>query len=138
MIRNVTVLIVVAILAVVAMVVGAKRDTVTKNASVAVVTPESKIPHLGNVEVLNGSGTPGVANKIADCLRTKGFDVKNIGNAPTWNYPVTIVVARTADLASAQQIGAALKTDKVIMMRDTLSIYDVDVFVGADYAERIK
>lgn len=138
MIRNVTVLIVIAMLAVVAMVVGARRYAVTEGPAPVVATAESKIPHLSNVEVLNGSGTSGVANKVADCLRAKGFDVKNIGNATTWNYPFTIVVARTADLTAARQIGAALKTDKVILMRDTLSIYDVDVFVGADYAERIR
>ena len=136
MIRNVTVLILIATLAVVAMIVGARRYTITEPA--AVVSADSKIPHLSNVEVLNGSGTPGVANRVADCLRAKGFDVKNIGNATTWNYPFTIVAARTADLTAARSIGAALKTDKVILMRDTLSIYDVDVFVGADYAERIR
>jgi hypothetical protein len=136
MVRNITLLILVAALAVVSMIVGSLRMS-ELSGNTAAVTDEG-VPSIGRIQVLNGSGVSGVARRVADFLRNKGFDVKNTGNAPTSNYEHTIVVSRTSDMKNAQRIGSALKTDKVIMMRDSLSIYDVDVFIGADYAERIK
>lgn len=96
------------------------------------------VPHMGSVQILNGCGEGGAANAVADFLRSKGWDVKEIGNAPTWKYPFSIVVARTADMTNARQIAAALKTDKLILMRTDDNPCEVDVFVGRDYPERIR
>ena len=98
------------------------------------------IPSIGRIQVLNGCGADGAANKMADFLRAKGFDVKNKGNAPTSNYPFTLIVSRKKDMAIARQIAGALgaEGDKVVLMRNGDETYDVTVFVGPDYPERIK
>jgi hypothetical protein len=107
-------------------------------------TPEPKktnttVPHVGRLEVLNGCGITGAAAVTADYLRARSFDVKSIGNADTWNYPFTIIAARTEDMRIARQVAKALDTDKAIMLRteDTGS-YNVTVFVGEDFQERIE
>ena len=99
---------------------------------------EDGIPSIGSVQVLNGCGVDLVGTKVVDFLRSRGFDVKNVGNAPTWNYPATIVVSRTSDMHNARRVAAALSTDKVIMLRTGEELYDVVVYIGADYEERIR
>ena len=36
------------------------------------------VPHLGSIELLNGCGADGAARQVANYLRSKSFDVKNI------------------------------------------------------------
>ena len=91
------------------------------------------IPHIGAVQILNGCGVKGVAQKIGDILRRKGFDVKEIGNAPDWNYEKTIVAARTRDMSVAGMVAEALRTENIIQLYNKSKMFDVTVFVGRDY-----
>jgi hypothetical protein len=100
--------------------------------------PAAAVPYIGSIQVLNGCGAEGAANKVADFLRSKNFDVKSIGNADTWNYPFTMVIARSQDMTIAQQIAHVLTTDKMTMVRTNEQAYDVTVVIGPDYVERIK
>lgn len=119
------------------MIIGMNRSTPgPSKAAAPVQVAESGIPSVGRVQLLNGCGAVGAANKVADFLRAKGFDVKQIGNAPTANYPSTLVVSRTKDMSVARQVAAALGTDKVVLMRAGDETYDVTVFIGPDYPER--
>jgi hypothetical protein len=113
-------------------------DTDTGTAAPPAAAAESGIPSIGSVQVLNGCGVDLAGVEMADFLRSRGFDVKNVDNAPTWNYPVTIVVARTGDMRNARRVAAALATDKVVMLRTGEEQYDVVVYIGADYQERIR
>ena len=125
------------ILLLIAIIIGAQ------NIPRAVQTQQSTeetmiIPSIGRIQVLNACGSEGAALKIADYLRENKFDVKNIGNAPSWNYNASMIVSRITDLTIAEKIGTLLKTDKITLMRTTgEQPYDATVFVGADYAERL-
>ncbi len=101
-------------------------------------TVVTSVPYIGSIEILNGCGIEGAANKVADFLRSRNFDVKNIGNAQAWNYPYTMVVSRSLDTTVASQVANALKTDKKAIIRNNENLYDVTVFIGPDFAERIK
>ena len=46
------------------------------------------------VQVLNGSGAPELAQQAALELRRRGLDVVSIGNADTQHYPHTLVLLR--------------------------------------------
>ena len=94
------------------------------------------VPCIGSVQVLNGCGTLGAADRAADFLRTHKFDVKHIGNAETWNYPFTMVISRTKDMTIAQMVAASLKTNRCVLMRTDDPAYDVTVIVGPDYGEK--
>ncbi|GBU23057.1 hypothetical protein R80B4_02971 [Fibrobacteres bacterium R8-0-B4] len=96
------------------------------------------VPSIGSVQVLNGCGAEGAANRVADFLRSKGFDVKDIGNASSWNHQSTIVISRTTDMGLADGIEKLLKTGKVVLIRNGDSMYDVTVVAGPDFEERIK
>jgi hypothetical protein len=96
------------------------------------------IPNIGSVQLLNGCGAEGAATKVADYLRSNNFDVKYVGNADTWNYPATMVISRIQDTSIATQIARALKTDKMVMIRNNDNSYDVTVVIGPDFGERIQ
>jgi hypothetical protein len=136
-VKNVIVLLVLAGVLATAMFLGMHRSALKVNKLTEV---SGAIPSIGRIQVLNGCGVDGAANKIRDFLRAKGFDVKNKGDAPTSNYPFTLVVSRKKDMAVAKQVAGALgaESDKVILMRNGDETYDVTVFVGSDYPERIK
>jgi len=135
--KNVVVFLALCAILAVAMIIGMNRSTPgPSKAAAPVQVAESGIPSVGRVQLLNGCGAVGAANKVADFLRAKGFDVKQIGNAPTANYPSTLVVSRTKDMSVARQVAAALGTDKVVLMRAGDETYDVTVFIGPDYPER--
>jgi hypothetical protein len=95
------------------------------------------VPFIGSIQVLNGCGLAGAADRVTDYLRLKKFDVKYKGNAETWNYPLTMVISRTTDMTIARQVAAALTTDRCVLMRNGDSTYNVTVIIGPDYEERI-
>ncbi|MBN1603975.1 MAG: LytR C-terminal domain-containing protein [Chitinispirillaceae bacterium] len=96
------------------------------------------VPHLGSIELLNGCGVDGAALEVANYLRSKGFDVKYIGNAPEWNYSSTLIVSRIKDTAMASRVASVLKTQKMTLIINNNTLYDVTVFIGSDYKERIQ
>lgn len=107
--------------------------------------PSEFVPHIGSVQVLNGCGIAGAAGQMADFLRAKGFDVKEVGNADgwseavaAWNYPFTIIVSKRQDMSIATRVARELNTDKLILMRDDENMYDVIVYLGSDYGELIQ
>ncbi len=96
------------------------------------------IPAIGSIQVLNGCGSAGTGQLIADLIRKAGFDVKEIGNAPDWNYKETIVANRSLDTTIAAEIARILGTDNLIPLHNGVSQFDVTVFVGADYQKLLK
>jgi hypothetical protein len=96
------------------------------------------VPSIGRIQVLNGCGVEGAADKMTDFLRAKKFNVTNTGNAPSWNYQFTLIISHIKDLTIARQIAAALTTDHIVLIRKDDRTYDVTVVIGPDYGERIR
>jgi hypothetical protein len=84
------------------------------------------------VEVLNGCGRVGIADKVACHLRDLGFDVMHVGNADDFCYPQTMVVDRTGDLAKARAVTDALGRIPVVHQVTSTFFVDVTVVVGED------
>jgi hypothetical protein len=98
----------------------------------------ANVPTIGRIQVLNGCGVEGAADKMTDFLRAKKFDVTNTGNAASWNYQFTLIISHTKDMTIARQIAAALNTDHIVLIRKADRTYDVTVIIGPDYGERIR
>lgn len=68
-----------------------------------------------SVDVLNGTSRRGLAGTVAGELRTRGFVVVNVGNAPTATGPVTAAVTYpAASLAQAVTVGARFPEAKLV------------------------
>jgi hypothetical protein len=96
------------------------------------------VPHIGRIVVLNGCGISGAAVAVSGFLRDANFDVKETGDADSWNYPFTLVVSKTRDMTIAKQVAQALSTDKIVMMRDGDDTYDAAVIIGPDFGEKLE
>ncbi len=87
------------------------------------------------VEVLNGCGASGVAEKFTDYLRKEKFDVVQIGNYISFDIDQSLVIDRTGNRANAEKVAAALGIERknVIMQKNDDSFLDVSVVIGKDY-----
>lgn len=82
------------------------------------------------VEILNGCGSRGAADRVALLLRREGFQVEKVGNADHFHYREDIVVARTIDRSRALDLGRALGGAVVVEQRIPDYEYQVTVIVG--------
>lgn len=101
-------------------------------------TSEKTVPverKIVRVEVLNGCGVPGLAKEVTDYLRIKGYDVVNVGNAESFEFPETIVVDRVGDMTYAWQVARVLGVRNVIQQKDLDLLLEVTLILGKDYKD---
>lgn len=91
--------------------------------------------HTIQLDVLNATGEAKLAQRVTDYLRSRGFDVVEIGN---YREPLerTLVVDRTGDAQAAVQVAEALgiSPEQVMQKIDKTLYLDVSVLIGKDYA----
>jgi hypothetical protein len=140
--KNTTVFAVLCALLLTAMLFGVYRNGPADDKNTAMqkttANDDATIPAIGKIQVLNGYGGVGAADDVTDFLRKCGFDVKNKGNAASFNYPFTIVISRTKNMTIAHKIADSLKTDHIALVRNEDTTYNVTVIIGRDYKERIR
>jgi LytR cell envelope-related transcriptional attenuator len=136
-VKNVIILCAACTVLIVAMAVG-MRSAAPQQIKKIPVESGPAVPSIGKIQVLNGCGAGGAANIVAEFLRVRKFDVKNIGNAPMSNYQTTLIASRTRDMTIARQVAQTLNTDAVLLMRTQDTVYNVTVYVGADYKEHVR
>ncbi len=88
------------------------------------------------VQVMNGSGIPELAQRAADMLRARGLDVVTVGNADAQSYRETLILVRRGRTGIAQQVAAALGHGQVLEQRDASLLVDVTVVLGRDFGGR--
>lgn len=86
------------------------------------------------VEVLNGCGIAGVADRFTDYLRNNGFDVVNVRNYSSFDMPKTTVIDRMGNMANAEKTAKILGVSKVNVTQNQNDQYfvDVTVVIGKD------
>ncbi|MGH2574494.1 MAG: LytR C-terminal domain-containing protein [Ignavibacteria bacterium] len=89
------------------------------------------------IDVQNGSGVQGIANKFTDYLRANGFDVVEIGNFSTSDINTTMVIDRTGNLKNAKKVALALGISEKYVIQQISKEYflDATVVIGKDYEE---
>ncbi len=102
------------------------------------VTVPEGFASRARVEVLNGSGEPGAAERAASRLRAMGFDVVYFGNAPNFGHARTRVLARSADPSAARRVADSIGLDSVIARPDTSLYLDATVILGDDWHELLE
>lgn len=84
------------------------------------------------VQVLNGSGEPGVGTRVASYLRAGGFQVVEIANADRSDYFSSLVVARREDLSPAREVSHYLGGPPLVRQVGNSEGADVTVVIGSD------
>lgn len=88
--------------------------------------------HVVRVQVLNGSGEPGVGTRVAAYLRDGGFQVTDVRNADRNDYFASFVVARRSDLSLAEEVAHYLGGPPLVRQEWSSELADVTVLVGSD------
>lgn len=91
--------------------------------------------HTIQLDVLNGTGTSKLSQRFTDYLRSRGFDVVEMGNYKDSRVEQTRVIDRAGNLTAAQQVADALGVPKerVTQQIDRTAYLDVSVIIGKDY-----
>ena len=89
------------------------------------------------VEVLNGCGLAGAADKVTNFLRIRKFDVVQMGNYRTFDIDESIVIDRKGNIKIAEDIADSLGINRhnVIQQVNKTYLLDVSVVVGKDYKQ---
>ena len=98
--------------------------------------PDS-IPFQGIViEVLNGCGTSGLAQKFTNYLRSEGFDVIYTGNADHMDYDNTLLIERVDNADKTQQLNDVLRLHpQFLTVKHDPSLHvDLTLILGKDYS----
>jgi hypothetical protein len=87
------------------------------------------------VQVLNGTGTPGLAQQVQPVLAPVGAVVALSGNADRFDYETSqIVFYRDDDLDAARAVRRALGVGEVVRSLVVLDVVDLTVVIGGDFA----
>jgi LCP family protein required for cell wall assembly len=94
------------------------------------------------VDVLNGSGIPGLARKLAAVLRTKGYNIAKVANADTYGHAQTQILEHSRIFGAGERV----RSDITVIPGLTVTAdpgpappsgwkSDVTVIVGKDFAD---
>ncbi len=91
------------------------------------------------VEVLNGCGASGVADKLTDFLRMNKIDVVNLGNYRSFDIENSIIISRNNKIKNAEKLAALVGLDQSSIVQQTNKDYllDVTFILGKDYRKLI-
>ncbi|PLX31628.1 MAG: hypothetical protein C0600_05100 [Ignavibacteria bacterium] len=91
------------------------------------------------LDVLNGCGVSGIAQRFTDFLRKRNFDVVQSSNYKTFDVEQSLVIDRTGDLAAARKVAYALGIEEKNIVQQINPDYylNVSVVIGRDY-ENLK
>ena len=94
------------------------------------------------IDVLNGSGVPGVAKKLADLLRAKGYNVDKVGNAETFGHEQTQIFEHSKTFGAGERVRSDLAIVPGLVVSPDPGPApsagwksDVTVIVGKDFAD---
>jgi hypothetical protein len=93
------------------------------------------------IEVLNGTGEPGVAAATRDLLQSQGWQVVSIGDADRNDYGRTIIINYGVPDELVQRVGTDLELDPNLSRLHGLNIsapVDVRIVVGRDFLTHLR
>lgn len=108
----------------------ADRDQITEMVQKLFLTPT--IAGLPKIEVLNGSGIAGAAQKAADALKLSGYEVTSIGNADSFNYASSQIIDRKPEAQGLDKLSLLLNTSVLKQEPNPAASADVTIIIGKD------
>lgn len=93
------------------------------------------LPSQVQIEVLNGCGVSGVAERFTEFLRERGFDVVNKGNYSSFDIDNTIIIDRSDNPEKSGMVAEAMGVNKKSVVKQFNNQYflDITIIVGKDY-----
>lgn len=111
------------------------REAIEELVPVIVPFPTSANPgDRVRVRILNGTGTPGLAQSVTELLVPAGAEITVVGNADRFNYDKTQVVFYSrGEQDAADRMREALGVGEVVFSRVQNDAIDLTIVVGHDF-----
>lgn len=109
---------------------------IKSNSSKNVRVENNNVPAaIIQLEVLNGCGVAGAAEKITDYLRNNRVDVVQMKNYSSFDIEKSLVIDRTGNKLNAEKIADILGIDRKYIVQQISNDYflDVSLVIGKDY-----
>lgn len=110
---------------------NAVPNAAARSSEVAATVDERRV----SLEVLNGAGDRGAAERVSEHLRDLGFDVKTFGNAGEMDHVQTVLLDRSERTGAADAISEALGGVPVKVEPAPELYLDATLILGADWRE---
>lgn len=94
---------------------------------------EAMVAEGARVQVLNGSGVPGLAGTTSEWLRTKNVNVLEPGNADRTDYASTVIIDYTNKPNTSLWLAKLFGVSNVVAGNNPSSPVDVAVIVGQNW-----
>lgn len=121
--------------------VGEPEETTTENTSNDVGT--GNLEYIGGqgeietiqIQILNGCGKGGVANRFKAYLENQAYDIKNTENADHFRYPNTLILVNGPYMDYARNLANTLKIDhsNIAVEADRWQNYQLTIVIGSNY-----
>ncbi len=87
------------------------------------------------VEVLNGCGVPGLADKLTNYLRKHDIDVVSTGNYANFDILTTKILDRSDHHQRSTEVAKLLNlpSERILLRKDENLQLDATIVIGADY-----
>jgi hypothetical protein len=106
--------------------------------------PDLRIKPILKVEILNGCGENGLANRFAGCLRQNRYQITAVGNVDGFNFSSSAIMVRGKDIDVDKQSAKEklirdlqellqIPDDRVMPIRQDGNPADVTLVIGYDY-----
>jgi hypothetical protein len=111
-------------------------NKIKNNTHKPVPVEDKKVPAtIIQLEVLNGCGIAGAAEKVTDYLRINHIDVVQMRNYISFDIEKSLVIDRTGNRANAEKVADLLGINRKNIVQQINSDYflDVSLVIGKDY-----
>lgn len=85
------------------------------------------------VEILNGTGTSGLARRTSELYEDYGFEVVRFGNAESNQVEHTIVVDRRGEGDLAERVAQVIRAERIVSEVQPETDVDVTLILGRDF-----
>lgn len=87
------------------------------------------------VEILNGTGAPGLAFRVAERIVPEGFQIVLTGNAKNFDHEETVIVVHDRSRKeSAERLAEVMGVGVLRAPRQAVSVVDISILVGQDFS----
>lgn len=101
--------------------------------------PTAVAAEARRLQVLNGNGTPGIGQDVAELLIPLGFRIVLTGNADSFDNEVTQIIVYSSDpepFEAARTVRDTLGVGDVVLSDTPQSVVDITIVIGRDFLDR--
>jgi len=134
MYKEIILTLILLVIAFTAITLGGSVEVYNQAHRIAAEARSSVVPNRSFVYVYNGTNHRGLAERVTNILRQKGFDAQNKGNATLQTHTKTLVISRNGKMDQAKAVADVLGVrTPFFLISDTETTNEITVILGDSF-----